>query len=240
MNPTFTLRSPATGTLYALFVAAPPTPGPWPVVLAMDGDFAFSDRLDLRPALAATPVLFVGVGYGAGFGSPANKRGRDYTPVAHGDEPGSGGADAFLKFLTETLWAELARRYPIDPVRRGISGHSIGSLLVLHALFQARPFFTHFLASAPSIWWADRAILTQAAALRVKQTSLQARLFLSVGDKDSDSMAGDLTLLETQLAAQPFEDLEIISRRFPGRNHYNVVADAYVAGLSALFAPSAA
>ena len=52
--------------------------------------------------------------------------------------------------------------------------------------------------------------------------------------------AGDLTLLETQLAAQPFEDLEIISRRFPGRNHYNVVADAYVAGLSALFAPSAA
>ena len=71
--------------------------------------------MDLRPALAATPVLFVGVGYGAGFGSPAIKRGRDYTPVAHGDEPGSGGADAFLQFLTVTLWPVLARRYPAPP-----------------------------------------------------------------------------------------------------------------------------
>lgn len=237
MNPTFTLRSPETGTTYSLFVAPPGTPGPWPVVLGMDGDFAFSNRLDLRPALAAAPVLFVGVGYGAGFGSPVNKRGRDYTPVAHDDEPGSGGADAFLKFLTATLWPELDRRYPIDPARRGIAGHSIGSLLALHALFQPRPFFTHFLASAPSIWWAERAILAQVAALRARQTNLPGRLFLSVGEKDSDSMTGDLALLEAQLAARPFDGLEIISHCFPERNHYDVVPDAYAAGLKALFTP---
>ncbi|HEY8995120.1 MAG TPA: alpha/beta hydrolase-fold protein [Lacunisphaera sp.] len=237
MKPTFILPSPETGTDYVLFVNVPPGPGPWPAVLGMDGDFVFSDRVDLGPALAATPVLFVGVGYGAGFGSPANRRGRDYTPVAHGDEPGSGGADAFLKFLMATLWPELARRYPIDPARRGIAGHSLGSLLVLHALFQPRPFFTHFLASAPSIWWADRAILGQAAALRARQSHLPGRLFLSVGENDSESMTADLTLLETQLAAQPFAGLDIDSRRFPDRNHYDVVPDAYATGLKALFGP---
>src|SRR5690606_31890129 len=135
--------------------------------------------------------------------------------------------DAFLRFLTDTLWSELARRYPLDPHRRGIAGHSLGSLLVLHALFQPRPFFTHHLASAPSIWWADRAILDQARALRRRQSSLPASLFLCVGEKDTASMTGDLTLLERQLDEAPFTGLVLTSRRFPDRDHYNVISDAF-------------
>ena len=234
-KPTFILHSPETGSDYWIHVDAPKTPGPWPVVLAMDGDFIASNRVDLQPALRATPVLFVAIGYGAGFGDPANRRGRDYTPAKHSDEPSSGGADAFLQFLTATLWPELAKRYPIDPARRGIAGHSLGSLLVLHALLQPKPFFTHYLASAPSIWWADRAILGQAAALRAQQASLPGRLFLCAGEKDSDSMLGDLLLLERQLAAKPFAGLEIISRRFPDKDHYNVVPGAFETGLRELF-----
>ena len=48
-------------------------------------------------------------------------------------------------------------------------------------------------------------------------------------------MTGDLALLEQQLAAQPFTGLEVISRRFPGKDHYNVVPDAFAAGLRELF-----
>jgi len=236
MAPTFTLLSPETGTTYHLFVVAPRAPGPWPVVLGMDGDFVLGERYDLRPALQKVPpVLFVGVGYGAGFGEPANKRGRDYTPVSHTDEPGSGGADAFLRFLTNTLWSELAKRYPVDPVQRGLAGHSLGSLLVLHALFQPKPFFTHYLASAPSIWWAERAILSHAATLRAQQAQLTGKLFLSVGEKDSASMTGDLDRLEQQLMAQPSAGLDIVSRRFPEKDHYNMATLAYETGLAALF-----
>jgi predicted alpha/beta superfamily hydrolase len=234
-RPAFKLHSPETGTDYSLFVSEPYAPRPWPTFLVMDGDFAFGDRVDLSPVRqAAENVLLVGVGYGAGFGDSRNKRGRDYTPVAHSDEPTSGGADAFLRFLSDTLWPELERRYPVAPQVRGIAGHSIGSLLVLHALFQPRPFFTHFLASAPSIWWADRAILRQAAELRARQSSLRAKLFLSVGEKDSESMTADLRLLEEQLAANPFDGLEITSRVFAGFDHYNVVPVAFAAGLAAL------
>src|SRR6478736_1804747 len=232
----FQLLSPETGTAYSIYVQVPPTPGPWPAVAFMDGDFVFGAA---KPGLPAPPasdmLLIVGVGYGAGFGQPANKRGRDYTPVAHADEPGSGGGDAFLRFLTATLWPELARRYPIDARARGIGGHSLGSLLVLHALFQPQPFFTHFLASAPSIWWAERALLKQAADLRAHQATLPGKLYLSVGEEDSASMTGDLELLEGLLAENPFRGLEIISRRFPRKNHYNVVPEAFAAGLAALF-----
>ena len=48
-------------------------------------------------------------------------------------------------------------------------------------------------------------------------------------------MTGDLALLEKQLAAKPFRELEIISRRFPRLNHFNVVPKAFAAGLAALF-----
>jgi predicted alpha/beta superfamily hydrolase len=111
---------------------------------------------------------------------------------------------------------------------------------VLHALFQRQPCFTHFLASAPSIWWAERDILRRASGLRAQQPALPAKLFLSVGAEDSASMTGDLDALEQQLAANPFARLEIIARRFPGRDHYNVLPDAFAAGLSALFGPAGA
>jgi len=162
---------------------------------------------------------------------PANRRLRDYTPTALATEPASGGADIFLEFLAETLWPALAARQPVQVDLRGIAGHSLGSLLVLHALFQRMPFFSRFLASAPSLWWNDRALLCQAGRLQRSGRPLPARLFLGVGENDTPSMTGDLEMLESQLAAQPFPQLEVISRRFPGRDHYDVLPECFAEGL---------
>ena len=240
MPPAFLLPSPETGTDYRLYVETPAEPGPWPAVAFMDGDDQFvaaiAGYVAARKAGHVPPLLLVGVGYGASYAKPANRRGRDYTPVPHSDEPSSGGGEVFLKFLTDTLWPELARRYPIDATVRGVAGHSLGSLLVLHALFRPQPFFTHFLASAPSIWWAERAMLRQVAELRAHHASLAGRLFLGVGTEDSASMTGDLALLEKQLAEQPFRGLTVVSRRFPQKNHFNVLPAAFETGLADLFA----
>jgi predicted alpha/beta superfamily hydrolase len=245
MKPTFTLHSTETGTDYLIAVESPAKLSAGsraPAVLFMDGDDQFTFAVDayreLQSRSAMPPLYLIGVGYGASYSKPANRRGRDYTPVAHSDEPSSGGADAFLRFLTNTLWSELEQRYAIDVKNRGIAGHSLGSLLVLHALFQPRPFFTHHLASAPSIWWSDRAILAQVRALREKQSSLRGKLVLSVGEKDTASMTGDLTLLETALAETPFENLDVISERFTDRDHYNVMPEAFRRGLETLFGQS--
>ena len=107
--------------------------------------------------------------------------------------------------------------------------------LKVESKFQEEPFFTHHLASAPSIWWAERALLAEIEKLRAKQAALPARLFLSVGENDSASMTGDLALLESQLAARPFSGLAAVSSRFPKKNHFNVLPDAFGAGLRELF-----
>ena len=240
-SPTFHLTG--LGTRYSFYVEPPPAPAaePWPVVLCLDGDDQFSTLCEARKKLAAKhplpPLLLVGIGYGASYQKPGNHRARDYTSVAIEGAPDGGGADAFLDFLTTQLWPELAKRYPIHPDIRGIAGHSLSALFALHALFKPAPFFNRILASAPSIWWGDRILLQQAADLRAAQSTLPARVFLSVGLKDSPSMVTDLDLLEKQLAQKPFSQLHIHSERFPEHNHYNAIGVGFRAGLTSLFSP---
>jgi predicted alpha/beta superfamily hydrolase len=238
--PTFTLASRETGTTYHIYVEK--TRGARrrvPVVLFLDGDNQFAAAVkayrQLRAVKKIPALLLVGVGYGASYGQPANRRGRDYTPTFHRFEPQSGKADAFLRFLTRTLMRELGRRYSIDTKQRGIAGHSLGSLLVLHALWRQPLAFTHHLASAPSIWWDNRSILRLAAKRRKRSARLRTRLFLSVGGKDSVSMRDDLGRLLRQLAEKPFSGLDVSYAGFPEHNHYDVLETAFAAGLEALF-----
>ena len=97
----FILHSPQTGTDYSIFVAAPAParePGPWPAIAFMDGDDQFKYAVAAYRAARDTgevpPLLLVGVGYGASYTKPGNRRLRDYTPTAIATEPASGGADA--------------------------------------------------------------------------------------------------------------------------------------------------
>jgi hypothetical protein len=204
----------------------------------MDGDYMFDNAAEQARALAKKglipPTLVAGVGYGAPFGKPGNHRGRDYTPTASSDEPSSGGADKFLSYLTGTLWPELERRHPLRPDCRVVAGHSLGSLLALHALFQPHPFFNHALASAPSIWWDNRSLLGLVSSLRDRHPSLPGHLYLGVGANDSPSMTGDMALLEKQLRERPFAGLRVDSERFPGHDHYDVLPLTLRAGLATL------
>ncbi|HEY8933189.1 MAG TPA: alpha/beta hydrolase-fold protein [Rariglobus sp.] len=243
-RPTPAFHLVGLDTRYALYVE-PPAPdaesAPWPVVLCLDGDDQFTFLTAARRELVASghsipPLLLVGIGYGASYQQPGNHRARDYTTVPIEGASDGGGADAFLDFLKTTLWPELAARYPIHPDIRGIAGHSLGALFALHALFKPAPFFNRVLASAPSLWWGDRVLLRQIDALRAAQTRLPARVYLSVGLRDSLSMVTDLDLLESRLDEQPFDELVIHRERFPKKNHFNSIDPGFLGGLKALFA----
>ena len=208
--PAFISRSAELDTDYAVYVRAPEAsagPGPWPALIFLDGDYSFDIAADvyrtLRKSGDIPPAVVVAVGYAKPFNDPGNRRGRDYTPTAAPEEPTSGGADRFLAHLTGSLWAELGRRYRLDKESSVLAGHSLSSLLALHALFQPLSFFRRVLAGAPSIWWDNRSFLTLLKRFRDQQASLPAHLFIGVGTEETASMIGDLLLMEKQLAERP-------------------------------------
>jgi predicted alpha/beta superfamily hydrolase len=237
-KPAFVSHSRETASGYTVYVDAPASKAPAPVVLLMDGDFFFDPAVAAARSLAEEglipPPLVVGVGYGASFGKPGNHRGRDYTPTAAAEEPSSGGAEAFHTYLVRTLWPELAARYPVSEKGRLIAGHSLGSLLVLHALFRRQPFFNLALASAPSIWWDNRSILGLVAGVRETTDRIDGALYLGVGGEDTPSMAGDLELLRAQLAARPFQGLRVHSEVIPEHDHYTAAPATLRSGLARL------
>jgi len=240
-KPAFVSHAPQNRTDYTIYIDAPRVAPPrdgFPAVLLMDGDAFFDPGVHAGRTLAQAGIIphcvVVGVGYGVGFGKPGNFRGRDYTPTHAREEPSSGGAGAFLSYLTDTLWPELAQRYPLRETHRVIAGHSLGSLAVLFALFQEKPFFDRALAGAPSVWWDDRSILGLAAKLRDRTASLPARLYLGVGGDETPSMLGDLELLEAQLRERPFKGLSVSSKVLPGLDHFNSAAEILASGLADL------
>jgi predicted alpha/beta superfamily hydrolase len=239
VKPAFISAAKALGTDYHIYVDAPKgATQPLAAVLLMDGDFFFDAAVEASRSLQKEdripPTAIIGVGYGASFGQPGNYRGRDYTPTAAAEEPLSGGAAPFLEYLGGTLWPELAKRYALRPKGRAIAGHSLGSLLVLYALFQEKPFFDLALASAPSIWWDNRSILGLIGKLRKRHATLKGKLYLGVGEEDSPSMLGDLGLLEKQLKDHPFTGLATVSRKFADRDHFNAPPDTVRSGLADL------
>jgi hypothetical protein len=241
-QPAFFSRSAALSTDYAVYVAAPVSAyarHPWPAVVVLDGDYFFDAAAaaarQLHAEGAIPPVLVVGIGYGKPFGDPGNRRGRDYTQSASAEEPGSGGAAAFLSYLTTTLWPNLVERFPIDRDRSALAGHSLSALFVLYATFQPKPLLRRAIVGAPSIWWDNRSLLAHLAQLRDTQSALPAEIYIGVGTDETPSMLGDLALFDEQLEARPFAELRITTQRFPDRDHYNLVPDLFTGGLRALF-----
>ena len=94
-----------------------------------------------------------------------------------------GGAEDFYRFLQEELLPIVAEAYQTDPADRTLYGHSWGGLFTLGVLFKHPEAFRNFVASSPSIWWNQRAVLTDFHAFRTKiATGVCApRILISVG-----------------------------------------------------------
>ncbi len=207
----FDLTSTGNGRTYRIMVFKPLRPAPGggrhPVIVTSDGNMTF-------PIAAALSSLFgfggvrsaivVGVGYPTD--NPAElglTRRRDLTPPtpleAIQPQPGwpepraedFGGAEAFLDFLVNELRPLIAERFEGDVDSQTLYGHSLGGLFTLYALFRRPDSFRNFVASSPSIWWNDRAILkdVEAFARRVEAGEVSPRVLITIGADEQAKLA---------------------------------------------------
>jgi pimeloyl-ACP methyl ester carboxylesterase len=87
-------------------------------------------------------------------------------------------------------------------------GHSLGGLAVLRILFTRPAMFRTFVASSPSIWWSDQAILAGEQAFRekVEAGEVSPRLLIDVGGREQTPDSGALRHFKTMAEAQASAD----------------------------------
>ena len=154
------------------------------VVYVLDGAGHFHHTTAITRFLAANDripeMLVVGV-------PNFTNRGRDLTPPAEGDVdlslfPDHGGADDFLRFLTDELMPWVGERYRTRQ-HRVLIGHSLGGLFALHTLVTQPEVFAGYIAISPSLQWDDQALVDQAETFFEDMDELVADLYMTMGDE---------------------------------------------------------
>lgn len=189
-------------------------------------------RLRREGKLQQEPIL-IGLSYAKGEGF-ATSRGRDYTPVAA--KPGYGGAEAYRRYLAETVIPHVESLYRIDPARRLFWGHSYGGLLGAHVLLTSPELFHSYILGSPSFWFGDHAILDMEA--NYAERDLKANVLIYVGGDEirrydparrgyTQDMVGDVRTFEKRVKARGFPGLTIRSLVVPQKNHRTTIPPGF-------------
>lgn len=119
---------------------------------------------------------------------------KEYTPVADPTphKRGGGNAENYSRFLIDELKPMIDARYRTtqDVKETGIIGSSLGGLYSLYAGFKHPETFGLVGAMSPSIWWADRDILSEIKQTPTKQ--VPAHIWVSMGTaEDPEDLDGN-------------------------------------------------
>lgn len=218
-----------------LFIAAPdaavPSASPLPVVIVLDGTFNFAHTATTVDLLTRQglmpPSLVVGV---------ANTvRERDFTAVRN-QAPGTGGADRFLEFVESELLPLLDAGYDTGP-HRTVIGHSLGALLVVHAIVEKPALFQAAIAVSPALTNDERVadgrtpLSDRLAAALASRPRQPMTLFVTVSDGEHRQWLEDLAAAVQVLESGVPEGFEWRLERMVGEDHTSTVHRSTYDGL---------
>lgn len=259
----FRLHSGYTGQDYTIYLSRPEVAAPaggYPVLYALDGDSSFpalhlanprsAESLAMQAAHGRKPPLpgiVVAIGYGRDMLQTRDLRSRDYLPPLN-PTPTPSGADAFALFIERELKPQIAARFPINPARQSLLGHSYGGLFTVYQLLQQPEAFQRYFAISPSLWAAGEKVDGRRFARAVS-----GRLAIWVGGKEqadavtasadparkakveSRDMVGKARAFATRMQAVPGLDTDF--RVVSDHDHGEMAIYAYARVLRLAFAP---
>lgn len=246
------------GRDYRIFVAEPAAKAPpegFPVLYVLDANSCFGTVAEAQRILArhasktgVVPMLIVGIGYPGDKLFNSVRRTLDYTiPAATAtlpprrdgsDWPSYGGADAFLHFIQNNVKPLVDSRFSVNEQHQAIFGHSFGGLFVLHTLFTRPDTFQYYIASSPSVWWGDYALLSEEKAFRqrCRQSAVNVHLKVTTAELEqghgpaanlpptpSSIAFGSSKEMSVRLAKFDECGLAVTFHEFPNENHGSVM-----------------
>lgn len=174
----------------------------------------------LIEAGAIEPLLIVGV-YNAG-----EKRIDEYTPSPDARKNMGGKADGYARMLVQEIKPFIDRRYRTlrSAPNTGLGGSSLGGLLTMHLGLRFPTVFNRLAVLSPSIWWNERAIISEVDALQAKPP---LRIWLDAGTNEGKDVLSDVRLLKDALLKKGWaegQDLAYMEAEGGGHNEQSWAA----------------
>ena len=254
------LRDPTTRTVlrgsrakHVLSVALPEdyhtTDKRYPVIYVLDGDtlFGMSASLTVIAAWAgeAPELISVGIGYGVNsYDQWAELRELDLAlPGATShlvSEPANGPRpDLFLRTLREDIVPYIDHTYRTVPDDRCLFGYSWGGFFVLYTLLHEPESFHRYISGSGLLAPATEHLCREAGLLRERHCDLNAALYVSVGERETDQVAALEEFVDV-LGGVRQTKLELSTEIYPSEGHSPVrIALTYLHGLRRVYRPAA-
>ncbi|HEV8366551.1 MAG TPA: alpha/beta hydrolase-fold protein [Pyrinomonadaceae bacterium] len=209
----------------------------YPVLYMTDGDAHMSHTASTIDFLTRngrmSDLIVVGI--------TNTDRTRDLTPVkstAKNDagelqNPTSGGADNFLKFIETELIPQIEKQYRVEPYRI-LAGHSLGGLFAIHSMISKPGLFNSYVAVSPSLQWENGEALKRAEEYLKNQKEMKVTLFASIGNEQGPISTGFDSFREV-LAKTNIKGFEWQAERMADEDHGSVVLRSHYFGLRKVY-----
>lgn len=196
-----------------------------PMVSATYGNLVYDNKVP--------EFIAVGFSYPQGADYGVERR-IDYTITPA--EPKSGGADAFLAFITQEVAPLVESRFRGRTTDRVLSGHSLGGLFTVAAAYKAPGFFAGHIALSPAASWDHGALSRLDNAWAKEHRSLDSRMYICYGTDEPAPFRDPIIAFQKQLAARRYKGLALLNYRIEGADHSGVKGEGYTRGLTWVWA----
>ncbi len=240
------------GTVYLINVHVPLTYGmnedSYPAIYYPDAFFATEivtgtkKILEISGKIANT--ILVGISQEGDLMRWMSDRCRDLTPTHIPQDkimvypeitPASGGADHFLAFIEHELLPLVEKEYRVDRSNRGFIGASYGGLFAAWTMVNRPELFQRYIMTSPALYWDDYLFFKQEEELWRKSQTLNAKVYLSVGEKELEPFLQSVIKFRDRFTAHKYKGFEFTFHIMRDREHETSNIEALPNGLVYLY-----
>ncbi|MFK7769874.1 MAG: alpha/beta hydrolase [Mariniblastus sp.] len=128
--------------------------------------------------------------------------------------PARGGkSEQFMDYISEEVIPLVEKRYRTTE-RRGVLGESLAGLFIAEVFMRRPNMFSDYISVSPSLWWDDRALAKESAALIAKHDGKSRKLYLTMANEGGTMQSGlDMLMQSIQDNKPAGLDWQYVDRR---------------------------
>ena len=207
----------------------------YPVLYMLDGEENFVQAVGIVQSLAEgdriPPILVVGIGN--------TERERDLAPHTEVEleirfHPKSGGANEFLKFISNELIPYVDLHYRTRPYKI-LVGHSLGGLFAVYALASDPRLFNAYIAIDPTtLSWNNGSVIAKAQTAFKSLKELPSDLYVAATDESGAALSTIHRLGQTLEEAR-LKGFRWTFKQMPDETHNSIIHQGIYSGLDKIF-----